>query len=162
MASGKSTLGRAAAERLGWKFLDTDKILEELHGCTAGELFSRRGEEFFRRSEGEVLSKALCEKGNLILALGGGTVKSTKNRKLLKERAKVVWLDTSIDIVMSELGNSDRPLVKGKTRCEVEALYEERKPLYRAAADYVFTINSTDYGKVVEDLAALVRTIPSL
>lgn len=162
MASGKTSFGRAAAKLLGWNFADTDLLLEERCGRPAGELFAALGEAAFRQAESEALAGALAAEGDLVLALGGGTVKTEANRALLRRRAKVIWLDTSLDIVMSEIGNCDRPLVKGKTRAEVEKMYEERKPLYRSVADYVFTVDSTDYEKVVEDLAALIRTIPSL
>lgn len=163
MASGKTSFGRAAAKLLGWHFVDTDLLMEERCGRQAGELFAAMGEAAFRQAEGEALAEALAEaKGDLVLALGGGTVKTEANRALLRRRAKVIWLDTSLDIVMSEIGNCNRPLVKGKTRAEIEKMYEERKPLYRSVADYVFTVDSTDYEKVVEDLSALIRTIPSL
>lgn len=162
MASGKTTFGRAAAALLGRRFADTDHLLQERYGRPAGELFTILGEEAFRRAEEQILSEALASESDLILALGGGTVKSRSNRTLLRERAEVIWLQTSIDIIMSEIGNCDRPLVKGKSREEVEALYEKRKPLYESVADYVFRIETTDYDNVIKELADFIRTIPSL
>lgn len=162
MASGKTTFGRAAAALLGWNFADTDCLLEARLGRPAGELYSALGEDAFRLAEAQALADALAAQGDLVLALGGGTVKREECRKLLREQAKVIWLKTSIDIIMSEIDNCDRPLVKGKSKEEVEKLYEERMPLYASVADYVFNVDSTDFKKVIEDLAALIRTIPSL
>lgn len=162
MASGKTTFGRAAAARLGWDFLDLDQEIGRRYG-SAAELFDSKGEAFFRAVETEVLSGILSSApGDTVLALGGGAIIRKENLQMLREAsAPIVWLDTDFEIILSELDNSDRPTVRGKSVAEVRAIYEKRRPLYAAAADVVFPVRTTDYAKVIEDLAETIRTIPS-
>ena len=162
MASGKTTFGRKAATLLGRRFEDADLLLEARFGRPSGELFRTLGEDAFRSAEEHILSEALSSEDDIVLALGGGTVKNETARRLLRSKAKVIWLRTSLDIIMSEIGNCDRPLVKGLSRAEVERLYRERQPLYESVADYVLRIGTADCGKVAVELAELIRTIPSL
>ena len=82
-----------------------------------------------------------------------------ENRQLIRERATLIWLDTSFDIILSELGNADRPLLHGRTPAQIRDLYEARRPLYAAAADYVFPITSTDYVQVIIDLASFIKDL---
>lgn len=157
MACGKSTFGRAAASLLGWKFADLDELI--MPWMSAGEALRRMGEAAFRERETEALKVALASEDNMILALGGGTPLREENRRLLKDGCRTVWLRTSMDIIWSEIGNSDRPLAKGRTREELQAMYDERKPAYESAADFVFPVESMDYERVAADLAAFIKDI---
>ena len=158
MASGKTTFGRAAAERLGWTFVDLDERITEAHGSPA-EIFASQGEARFREIESAMLKEALQTTDPTVLALGGGTVLREENRQFIRERATLIWLDTSFDIILSELGNADRPLLHGRTPAQIRDLYEARRPLYAAAADYVFPIASTDYVQVIIDLASFIKDL---
>jgi shikimate kinase len=158
MASGKTTFGRAAAERLGWTFVDLDERITEAHGSPA-EIFASQGEARFREIESAMLKEALQTTDPTVLALGGGTVLREENRQFIRERAMLIWLDTSFDIILSELGNADRPLLHGRTPAQIRDLYEARRPLYAAAADYVFPITSTDYVQVIIDLASFIKDL---
>ena len=88
-----------------------------------------------------------------MLALGGGTVLRAENLRRIKAGAVIIWLDTAFDVILQEIGNAERPLVKGKPVEAIRALYDERRPLYAAAADIVFPITSTDYDRVICQLA---------
>lgn len=158
MASGKTTFGRAAAELLGWNFVDLDEQIASRYG-TPAELFAARGEAGFRALESEMLDEALDTEGNTVIALGGGTILREENLHRIRAKAILIWLDTAFDIILSELDNADRPIVRGKSAEAIRTLYETRRPLYAAAADLVFPIASTDYGQVVNDLADLLRTL---
>ena len=160
MASGKTTFGRAAAERLGWRFIDLDKVIEERHG-TASAIFEEHGEDFFRGMESRCLSDILSEEGDAVLALGGGTVLSLRNREMLKRLAMVIWLDTSWEIILSEMDNADRPLAKGRTEAQIRELYDSRRPVYNAVADATVTIDSQDYTKAIKDLADTIQRLAS-
>lgn len=160
MASGKTTFGRAAAERLGWTFVDLDERITETHGSPAA-IFASQGEARFREIESSMLKEALEATDSTVLALGGGTVLREENRQLIRERATLIWLDTSFDIILSELGNADRPLLHGRTPAQIRDLYEARRPLYAAAADSIFPITSTDYVQVIIDLASLIKDLDS-
>ena len=158
MASGKTTFGRAAAERVGWRFVDLDEVIAERHG-TPAEIFAAEGEARFREIETETLHEALQTSEDTVLALGGGTVLRPDNLRIIKENATLIWLDTSFDIILSELGNADRPVLHGRTPEQIRALYDERRPRYAAAADIIFPIHTTDYAQVVTDLAATIQSL---
>ena len=158
MASGKTTFGRAAAERLGWDFVDLDELIAARYGPPA-EVFAERGEDGFRTIESALLGEALAAERNTVLALGGGTVLREENLQRIKAGAVVIWLDTAFDIILQEIGNADRPLVKGRPVEAIRALYDERRPLYAAAADIVFPVTCTDYEKVIRDLSECIRPL---
>ena len=155
MASGKTTFGRAAAERIGWRFVDLDERIAARYG-TPAEIFAAGGEARFREIETEMLGEALQDDENTVLALGGGTVLRDENLQLIRSRAKLIWLDTAYDIILSELDNADRPVLKGRTPAQIRALYDDRRPRYAAAADLTFPIRTTDYEQVIADLAQTI------
>ena len=155
MASGKTTFGRAAAERLGWDFVDLDQVITERFG-TPAEIFASRGETAFRDIETQVLGEMLHSERNTVLSLGGGTILRDENLRLLQQYATIIWLDTDFAIILSEIGNADRPVVRGRSIAEIRALYDERRPRYADAADIIFPINTTDYEQVITDLSATI------
>ena len=158
MASGKTTFGRAAAERLGWDFVDLDQVITERYG-TPAEIFAAHGENAFRDLETQTLEETLQRASDTVLALGGGTILRDENLQLLKKHATLLWLDTDFAIILSEIGNADRPVVRGRSIAQIRALYDERRPRYAAAADIIFPINSTDYEQVITDLAATIQSL---
>lgn len=158
MASGKTTFGRAAAVLLGWNFIDLDEVIAARYG-TPAEIFAVHGEACFRDIETQLLSEALDSTVKTVLALGGGTILREENLRLVKAHATLVWLDTDFDIILSELGNADRPMVRDKSIAQIRALYDARRPLYQAAADLIFPIHSTDYVQVIEDLAKTIQSL---
>ena len=157
MASGKTTFGRAAAERLGWRFVDLDDVITERYG-TPAEIFAAKGEAAFRAIETDLLAETLQTGDNLVLALGGGTILRQENRQLLQEHAKLIWLDTDFAIIISEIGNADRPVVRGRSMAQIRELYDMRRPMYAAAADIIFPINTTNYEQVIRDLAETIQS----
>ena len=159
MASGKTTFGRAAAERLGWAFVDLDERIAERYG-TPAEIFATHGETYFREIETQMLCEALETDCNTVLALGGGTILREENLRLIKASATLIWLDTDYGIILSELGNADRPVIRGRSPEQLRALFDARRPLYEAAADQVFPVTSTDYEKVIQDLADTIASLP--
>lgn len=158
MASGKTTFGRAAAARLGWDFADLDQIIAARYG-TPAEIFAAHGEAHFRDMETRLLGEALQTGCDTVLALGGGTILREENLRRIKAAATLIWLDTTFDIILSELGNADRPLVCGKSVGQIRSLYDARRPLYAAAADIVFPVISRNYVQVIADLAQCIRSI---
>ncbi len=158
MASGKTTFGRAAAERLGWDFVDLDEVIATRFG-TPAEIFAAQGEAAFREIEKAMLAETLQTDTDQVLALGGGTILREENLHLLKEHAKLIWLDTDFAIIISEIGNADRPVVRGLSMAQIRALYDARRPLYAAAADIIFPINTTDYEQVIADLSATISSL---
>lgn len=160
MASGKSTFGRAAAERLGLRFIDLDEEISSLYG-TPAELFKRGGEPLFREAEAATLQSVLEIAGDTVVALGGGTVLSRGNVELIRRHASILWLDTSLEVVISELGNADRPLAKSRSAEEIDELYRSRRPAYRLCADKVVIIDSFDYADAIRRITDAIASMMS-
>lgn len=158
MASGKTTFGRAAAEQIGWRFVDLDEVITARHG-TPAEIFAAQGEHAFRDIETETLRETLQSAEPTVLSLGGGTILRDENLALLRTKARIIWLDTDFAIILSEIGNSDRPVVRGRSISQIRALYDERRPLYAAAADIIFPIHTTDYEQVIRNLAETIQSL---
>lgn len=138
MGSGKTTVGRLIAERMGLPFVDTDRCVGELAGMTIPEIFDRAGEETFRSYETRALRHALDGPPSII-ATGGGIVTREENWPLMTSRGVTVWLRVGFDTLRRRLADSkDRPLLSGDTTWErTRRLYLQREPLYRRAAAWV-------------------------
>jgi shikimate kinase/3-dehydroquinate synthase len=132
MGSGKTTLGRAAAQRLARPFLDLDHAIEERAGKTIPELFAERGEAEFRRIESDALRAALASPEPSVLALGGGAVTTPENREALAG-ALTVLLDVDATTAWRRARGSARPLAQDEAA--FRRLYDEREALYREVAD---------------------------
>jgi len=136
--SGKSTIGRHLARRLGVPFADSDQMIEHQLGCTIREFFEREGEERFRDIEEVVIEKLTAEHEGVI-ATGGGAVLRPKNRAHLRSRTQVVYLRSSPEEVFRRLRHdTNRPLLQVKDPLgRLRDLYAIRDPLYRETAHYV-------------------------
>jgi shikimate kinase len=157
MGSGKSTVGRHLAHRMGWNFFDTDHEIESAEKTTIGELFEQRGEPEFRRIEAGILRQhvAWVERGRpAVLALGGGAFAEQANRELLAEHGISVWLDCPFDVVkrrVAEHGGAVRPLARDAER--FAALYDARRAIYQLA-DIRVSIESDDPETTVHAILA--------
>lgn len=136
MASGKTTIGKLLAKELGWNFVDCDQYIEFQEGMTVAEIFQEKGEDYFRKQEEHAIAQ-LARNQNIILATGGGTVKSKQSRLLLKQNCFVIYLEVSIDDQLSRTQDDlSRPLINvDDRRSKLELLQQERTPLYQEIAD---------------------------
>jgi shikimate kinase len=91
MGSGKSTVGRQLAERLGRSFIDTDAVVADRAGRTIAEIFQTDGEAAFRHMESQIIAE-VTSAGGAVIATGGGAVLSAENRALMRQDSLVVWL----------------------------------------------------------------------
>ena len=133
MASGKSTIGRALARKLGLPFVDTDEEIERRFGSTISEIFERRGEAEFRRAERETVLRLLAGPPQVI-SLGGGACEDGATRRALTERAATAWLDPPFETILERLGRSDkRPLALGRSPEDLRRLFEKRREGYSVA-----------------------------
>lgn len=144
--TGKSTVGRILAERLGLPFADADVELEALVGRPIAAIFAEQGEPAFRDWEERVLHD-LSTRPGMIVATGGGVVLRERNRSLLKSFGFVAWLTADPEVVAGRLradpgGLAIRPaLTTDGTLGEIARVLEERTPLYRAVADAIVDTN---------------------
>lgn len=135
MGAGKTTVGRLLAQALGYRFIDCDHELERRAGVRIATIFELEGEAGFRAREAALLAE-LTEQHGVVLATGGGAVLWPENRALLRERGLAIYLEASADeIARRTRHDTSRPLLAGPDRrARIEALLEERAPLYRETA----------------------------
>lgn len=137
--SGKSTVGKLLAEKLGRAFLDTDEMIEEKENRKIPEIFAEAGEEYFRRVESECVSEA-CKKMGVVIATGGGAVLRKENRDAIKQNGTVVFLEREIN----SLATDGRPLSSSEEK--LKKMQEVRMPIYKSVSD--FTVKTNDNAEI--------------
>lgn len=130
-AAGKTTVGRAWAEQLGWTFVDTDDAMAPVR-----ETFLRLGEEGFREKESEVLKRFLGTKHHII-ATGGGIPMHPAAADLLPQLGEVIFLDTPIEVLWDRIERDPPPFIT--SYAEFLELYQQRRPYYLKIADRIET-----------------------
>jgi shikimate kinase len=153
MGAGKSTVGKRLATRLGCRFIDADRALEERLGVSVPTIFELEGEAGFREREAQLLADLLAPSA-LVLATGGGVVLREANRRLLAERAWVVYLRAQAsDLWARTRRDSSRPLLQGADpRARILTLLTERAPLYEAVAHCIVETGRQPVERVVEQI----------
>lgn len=142
MGSGKSTIGRRLASKLGLAFVDSDQEVEAAAGMTVSQIFERLGEPAFRDGERKVIARLLSGP-RLVLSTGGGAFMNEATRALIKNEAVSIWLQADLDVLVDRTSRSDdRPLLKkGDPATILRDLMAVREPVY-AQAD--LTVRSED------------------
>lgn len=156
MGVGKTAVGRKLADRLGFDFKDSDRIVEEKAGRSVTEIFDTDGEEKFRQAERNSILEVLSS-GPCVLATGGGAVMNAETRKAIKSKGLSVWLKLDLANIVRRLENTDdRPLLKkGDPKKILGDLMSAREQLY-AEAD--IHIESQD-GKAAETVGMLINSL---
>jgi shikimate kinase len=136
--SGKSTVGRQIARRMGCDFADADHVIEQRLGCSIKEYFERQGESAFRDIESQALDD-LTRQNLGVLATGGGAVLREGNRAMLHERTTVCYLRVSPEEIFRRLRHDrQRPLLQvDDPEAKLKELFAQRDPLYQETAHYV-------------------------
>ncbi len=148
MGAGKTTIGRRVADLLGLPFFDLDHEIEEHTGAAIPLIFDVEGEDGFRQREKSVLAEFAARTG-LVLSTGGGAVLAEENRRCLRERGFVVYLETTLEDQIARLARDrKRPLLAAPDRRErLRALAAIRNPLYHEVAD--LTVPASHHRNVV-------------
>jgi shikimate kinase len=157
MGSGKTTIGKHLAKKLGLDFYDCDHELERLTGASVNLIFDLEGEEGFRERE-KYLLKELTAKNGVLIATGGGTVCNEENRLMLRSSGFVVYLKTSIEEQLKRLSkDKSRPLLQAEDRTQrLKNLARVRNPLYDATADLVYSTRSASVYASAKALSATI------
>jgi shikimate kinase len=137
MGCGKSTVGRALADELGWSFFDIDAEIENGAGSSISEIFDTQGEPMFRVLEASALAKRVkaVQSGHpQVIALGGGALMRDENFELIANNGVIVWLDAPFELIEKRIAaDSHRPL--GRDPGKLRELFDIRSPRY-ALADF--------------------------
>ena len=142
-ASGKTTVGKTLAKKLGLPFADTDQLLLESAGRTVDQIVEAEGWPGFRQRESAALREVTdAHKSGCVVSTGGGMVLAETNRTLMRQRGMVVFLDAPVEVLAERLGrnplSSQRPSLTGKGLMEeIGDVLKERRPLYEAAAHHI-------------------------
>lgn len=156
--SGKTTVARLLAERLGWRWVDADVLLEARHGQTIRALFAAEGESGFRDKEAALL-RELCALPHHVIATGGGVVLRPANRELLRASGHVAWLTADVDTLWARLQadakSEQRPaLTAAGGRSEVAEVVSAREALYRECAHRLVETAGRTPDEIVEAVLA--------
>jgi len=160
MGAGKTTIGRHLATLLHKRFVDVDHEIEKRTGVTIPVIFEIEGEAGFRRRESAVIDELTGDR-DIVLATGGGAVLLQENRKWLKERGTVVYLQADIETLVERTRRDrNRPLLQtGNPRGKIEELLCQREPIYREVADVVVDTGQRAPSSVARDIAIRLKAL---
>jgi shikimate kinase/3-dehydroquinate synthase len=160
MGSGKTTVGRLVAQRLGAPFYDLDQRIEQATGQTIAKLFAQQGEEAFRQLERKALAETLLLPDGIV-ATGGGVVLDERNRKAMRLLGWVVYLRAAPETLWQRLQHAtDRPLLRAESPYEtLQAIAQAREPLYQEA-DWVIETDALSPEEVAEAIARIAVPTP--
>lgn len=159
--SGKTTVGRAVAAKLGWDFVDADEELVARAGRTIADIFASDGEAAFRALEKNTLAD-LCRRKDVVIATGGGAVLDPENVSIMREGALVAHLDAATDVLWRRMqtdpatGEQRPALTDLDGKAEMEAVARKRAPLYEAARHLVI---DTEELNAASAAAAIVEAL---
>lgn len=159
MGSGKTTVGRLLADKLGRSFCDMDQRIEQSEGMKVSQIFAEKGEAYFRQRELKLLEE-LLQTHEHIIALGGGTaIQSRCARMLMQQGARVIWLDVSAEEVYQRLKEDhSRPLLEGPENPEekkkrIAGLLDSRRELYQRVASEIQKADHMGAEELAEQMA---------
>lgn len=155
MGCGKTTCGELAAKKLGCSLVDTDELIVETEGMSIPEIFSQKGEPYFRTVEAQTV-KSLCGK-TVIASCGGGALLNNDTAAAAKENGLVIFLDVPFDTCYERIKNDpNRPIAASSTREELEARYDARRVVYKKNSSVTVDASGTPV-EIAERIAEAVK-----
>jgi shikimate kinase len=157
--TGKSTVGKVLADRLGCRVVSTDAEVVKGAGQTIPEIVAKHGWEYFRELESEVC-RQLAGQDGLVIDTGGGAVLRPQNVDALTTTGTLFWLTASVPTIAARIGgDTQRPSLTGAKSFtdEIEEVLRERTPVYQAAAHHVIATENRSIAQIAEDILARVK-----
>ena len=144
MGAGKTTVAKILAKKLNIKSIDIDSLIEQNEGEKISEIFSEKGEEYFRKIEKNTIDNIFTRE-NLVISLGGGALENNETREFLLTNSTVIYLQTSPEIIFERIkSNTERPLLCGNMSVEkISEILEKREKNYQTATYKITTDNKT-------------------
>lgn len=157
MGTGKTTVGRKAAQRLGMKFVDTDQEIEKVTGMSVKALFKKHGEIRFRSEEKAAVYR-IIRQDNQVIATGGGLVVDPENLEKLKQNGFLISLTAEPEVIYERVkSKKTRPLLQTESPLDtIKTLLQQREAIYMSA-DQVIDTSSLALEEVVEKVLASFR-----
>ena len=153
MGTGKTTVGKLLAQELGYRFFDTDELIETVAGKAITDIFAEEGEENFRDLESKVLNEVSAYVRSAI-ATGGGIIQRQMNWSYLRQ-GLIIWLDTDLSIIQKRIDTDrSRPLAS-----KLESLWSIRRPLYAQADLHIKVENQQTPEEVVNQIIKLMPSV---
>lgn len=161
MGAGKTTIGRHLAKALGFEFYDSDAVIVDNAGADIPWIFDIEGESGFRLREEQIIDQLTQERG-VVVATGGGAILADNNRKNLRSRGVVVYLQTSIRFQLFRTQKDrNRPLLQNGARKKVLTdLLAIRGPLYEQTADLVVSTDKSSPKTIVQTIVTFLEDQP--
>lgn len=150
MGAGKTTLGKALAQKTGREFVDTDRLVVERTGVPVATVFEFEGEQGFRRRESAIIAE-LAQRSGCVVATGGGAILAEENRQAMRASGTVVYLRARLESLWERTRHdTSRPLLAtADPRATLASLLEQRDPLYREAAHVIVDTGSQSAATLV-------------
>jgi shikimate kinase len=157
MGAGKTTIGRLLADKIGFKLVDTDRLVQDRAGRTISELWRTEGEQAFRDREHQVILEVTSKEG-VVIATGGGAPCFERNSELLRKAGAVVHLDASIETVKARTGKAGhRPLIAQGSDEQLTQLHAERRVKYEQLADITISVSDVTPQQAVDLILEAIR-----
>lgn len=162
MGSGKSSVGRALAERTGWPYLDNDELLRRACGMSTPEVLRRGGEPALRDAESAALGEALAADPPVVAGVAAGVVTRAADRARLRAApATVVWLRARLETLLARVGSGEgRPWLQPDPETALRRLAEGRDPLYTEVADVVVDVDELTPEQIADRLLPALAPHP--
>ena len=156
MGSGKTTVAKILSKKLNIKSIDIDTLIEQNERNKISEIFSKKGESYFREIEKNTILKTFTPE-NLVISLGGGALENQETREFLLNNSNVIYLQTSPEVIFERIKfNTERPLLCANMSVEkISEILEKRIENYQSATYTVTTDNKTP-NQIAEEIIGVL------
>ncbi|WP_058307464.1 shikimate kinase [Gracilibacillus massiliensis] len=155
MGSGKTSIAIRLQEKLNCKLQDTDQMIEVHYNMEIPTIFTEKGEEVFREYESSILKQT--EPEDAIVATGGGIIEKEENRKWLRNKENVFFLETSWEEISRRLiDDQSRPIWNNQSR-DKQQLLEQRLPKYHEVANFIIKTDGKSVETITDDIISKIN-----